>query len=73
MNFTLSSEDLKTLNFTMSLQDRCYALAEQIAAEINGDLYYVPQEDVDALMADLTVDNLEEKANELAELAHWFN
>lgn len=73
MNFTLSSEDLKTLNFTMSLQDRCYALAEQIAAEINGDLSYVPEEDAEQILADLTVDNLEAKANQLAELAYWFN
>ena len=55
------------------LQSRCLSLAADMAAEINGDLFYVPQEDIDALLARLTADNLEETAEELADLAAWFN
>ena len=55
------------------LRDRCLDLANEMAAEINGDLDYVPQEDIDALLAGLTADNLEETAGELADLAAWFN
>ena len=57
----------------MSLILKCLSLAEQIANEINGDLDYVPQEDVDKVLINLTEDNVEEIASELAELAHWFN
>ena len=71
--FTLSSDDLKVLNFTLSLQDRCMALAEALAAEINGDLSYVPEEDAERIMANLTPDNIQETAEELAQLAYWFN
>ncbi len=55
------------------LKDLCLSLAADLAAEINGDLFYVPQEDIDSLLADLTADNLEETAGELAHLASWFN
>lgn len=55
------------------LEARCYDRAEELAAEINGDLFYVPQEDIDALMAKLTPDNLEDIAAKLADLAAWFN
>ena len=55
------------------LQQICLDKAEQIASEINGDLYYVPQEDIDQLLSQLTEDNVDEIASELAELAHWFN
>ena len=55
------------------LQSRCYDLASAMAAEINGDLFYVPQEDIDALLAGVNESNLEETAEELAHLAHWFN
>ena len=48
-------------------------LAQQIANEINGDLYYVPPEDLDRVLSQLTQDNVEEIANELAQLAYWFN
>lgn len=55
------------------LQEKCLNKAQQIASEINGDLYYVPQEDIDQLLSQLTEDNVEEIAEELAELAYWFN
>jgi hypothetical protein len=55
------------------LSSRCLDLANEMAAEINGDLFYVPQEDIDSLLAGLTADNLEETAGELAHLAAWFN
>jgi hypothetical protein len=55
------------------LQQDCLSLANQIASEINGDLYYVPQEDVDQLLSQLTEDNVQEIASELAELAYQFN
>ena len=55
------------------LQDRCLSIASAMAAEINGDLFYVPQEDIDSLLSRLTLDNLEETAGELADLAAWFN
>jgi hypothetical protein len=69
----MNSEQLKELNFTMTLQERCLGLASAMAAEINGDLFYVPQEDIDSLLSRLTLDNLEETAGELADLAAWFN
>jgi len=69
----MNSNELKTLNFTLSLQDRCIALASALAAEINGDLSYVPEEDAERIMARLTPDNLQETAEELAQLAYWFN
>ena len=64
---------IDALELSRQLEEQCYDRAEELAAEINGDLSYVPQEDVDALMAELTADNLEETASELASLAHWFN
>jgi len=57
----------------MSLILKCLSLAEEYANEINGDLDSVPQEDVDKVLINLTEDNVEEIASELAELAHWFN
>ena len=55
------------------LIEKCMELAQQIANEINGDLYYVPPEDLDRVLSQLTQDNVEEIANELAQLAYWFN
>ena len=55
------------------LQSRCLSLAAELAAEMNGDLFYVPQEDVDSVMAGLSEANLQEAAEELAHLAAWFN
>ena len=57
----------------MSLILKCLSLAEEYANEINGDLDSVPQEDIDKVLLNLTEDNVEEIASELAELAHWFN
>ena len=57
----------------MSLILKCLSRAEEIANEINGDLFYVPEEDVQQLINKLTEDNVEEIASELADLAHWFN
>ena len=55
------------------LQEDCLSLAQQIADEINGDLFYVPDEDVDQLLSQLNEDNINQIANELAELAYQFN
>jgi len=55
------------------LQEDCLTKAQQIANEINGDLFYVPDEDVDNLLSQLTEDNIDQIANELAELAYQFN
>jgi phosphoribosyl-ATP pyrophosphohydrolase len=57
----------------MSLILKCLSRAEELANEINGDLFYVPEEDVQQLISKLTEDNLEEIASELADLAYWFN
>ena len=57
----------------MTLILKCLALAEEYANEINGDLDRVPQEDVDKVLLNLTPNNVEEIASELAELSHWFN
>lgn len=55
------------------LQQDCLNKAQQIADEINGDLFYVPDEDVDQLLSQLNEDNINQIANELAELAYQFN
>ena len=55
------------------LQQDCLIMAQQIADEINGDLFYVPDEDVDQLLSQLTEDNINQIASELAELAYQFN
>ena len=55
------------------LHTRCLTLANEMAAEINGDLFYVPDEDIESCLADLTESNLEDTAAKLADLAFWFN
>ena len=55
------------------LRSRCLDLADEMAQEINGNLFYVPDEDIDSFLADLTEENLEDTAAELANLAAWFN
>ena len=55
------------------LRSRCLDLADEMAQEINGNLFYVPDEDIDSCLVDLTEDNLEDTAGELANLAAWFN
>ena len=55
------------------IQDRCLALADSLSVEINGNLCYVPDEDIESCLAGLTESNLNETAEELAQLAAWFN
>ena len=55
------------------LRSRCLSRADEMAQEINGNLFYVPDEDVESCLADLTEANLEDIACELANLAAWFN
>ena len=69
----MNSTELKALNFSMTLQDRCIALADALADEINGNLSYVPDEEIESCLAGLTESNLNETAEELAQLAAWFN
>jgi len=61
------------MNNTTSLQEDCLSLAQEMANEINGDLSYVPDEDVNDLLSKVTEDNIQEIASELAQLAYWFN
>ena len=55
------------------LQQDCLTMAQQMVDEINGDLFYVPDEDVEQLLSQLTEDNMDQIASELAELAYQFN
>jgi hypothetical protein len=55
------------------LRSRCLDLADEMAQEINGNLFYVPDEDIESCLAGLTEANLEDTASELADLAAWFN
>ena len=55
------------------LRSRCLDLADEMAQEINGNLFYVPDEDIDSCLVDLTEENLQDTAGELANLAAWFN
>lgn len=55
------------------LRTRCLDLADEMAAEINGNLFYVPDEDIESCLAGLTESNLEDTAAKLADLAAWFN
>ncbi len=55
------------------LELRCVELAYQMAAEVNGDVSCVPDEDMEAILLKLNRNNVEEIASEIAELAHWFN
>ena len=55
------------------LKDKCLDLANQMAQEINGDLFYVPDEDIQHHLSFLNEDNLCEVASEIAHLAHWYN
>ena len=55
------------------IQSRCIALADALADEINGNLWYVPDEEIESRLAGLTESNLNETAEELAQLAVWFN
>jgi hypothetical protein len=57
--------------FTLSLRDRCLALAEAQAWEINGDIDSVDPDDLESCLAGLTESTLEETASDLAHLAAW--
>jgi hypothetical protein len=58
------------MTFTLSLRDRCLALAEAKAWEINGDIDYIDQDDLETCLSGLTEENLEETAEQLAWHAH---
>jgi hypothetical protein len=62
---------MKNKTFTLSLRDRCLALAEAQAWEINGDIDCIDPDDLESCLAGLTESNLEETAGELAQMAHW--
>lgn len=64
---------IDALEIARQLEEECLDRAQELAAEINGDLSYVPEEDAERILAGLTPDNLEETAAELAHLAYWFN
>ena len=55
------------------LRQRCMDLADEMSAEINGNLFYVPDEDIENCLKALTEDNIQDVAAELANLAYWFN
>ena len=55
------------------LADKCLNMAEQMAQEINGDLFYVPDEEIQHHLDFLTEDNLSDVASEIAQLAHFYN
>jgi hypothetical protein len=54
---------------TLSLRDRCIALAQEQALEINGDLIYVDPSDLETCLSGLTDETLQETASDLAHLA----
>jgi hypothetical protein len=60
---------MKETTFTLSLRDRCLALAEPMAWEINGDIDRIDPDDLEACLSGLTEATLEETAGELAHLA----
>ena len=64
---------IDALEIARQLEEECIDRAQELAAEINGDLSYVPEEDAERILANLTPDNLEETAAQLAHLAYWFN
>jgi hypothetical protein len=62
---------MKNKTFALSLRDRCLALAEAQAWEINGDIDAIDPDDLESCLAGLTEATLEETAGELAQLAAW--
>ena len=55
-----------------TLRDRCLALAEGLANEVNGDLDRVDDADLELALEGLTEANLYATAEALADLAAWF-
>ena len=66
-------QDMPGEIFDLSLRDRCLALAEAEAWEINGDIDRIDPDELDSLLARLTPDNLQETASEVAQAAAWAN
>ena len=62
---------MKDKTFTLSLHDRCLALAQAQAWELNGDIDYIDPDDLEACLAGLTESNLQRTADEVAQLAAW--
>ena len=56
-----------------TLRDRCLALADVLANEVNGDLDRVDDRDLKLALEGLTEANLYATAEALADLAAWFN
>ena len=54
------------------LRSRCLDLADEMAQEINGNLFYVPDEDIESCLAGLTEANLYATAEAIAYLGDWF-
>lgn len=57
--------------FDLSLRDRCLALAEAEAWEINGDIHRLDPDELESILARLTPDNLQETAGKVAQAAAW--
>ena len=55
------------------LELQCVHLAYQLAEEINGDVSCVPDEDMEVILNKLNRNKVQEVAQEIADLAHWFN
>ena len=66
-------QDMAGEIFDTSLRDRCLALAEAEAAEINGDIDRIYPADLESCLSRLTPSNLMGTASELAHLAAWMN
>ena len=64
---------MKDKTFVLSLRDRCLAIAEAQAWEINGDIDRIDPDDLESRLANLTEANIEETASEVAHLAAWCN
>jgi hypothetical protein len=66
-------QDMPGEIFEVSLRDRCLAVAEAQAWEINGDIDRIDPADLESCLSRLTPGNLLETASEVAHLAAWVN
>jgi hypothetical protein len=64
-------QDMPGEIFEISLRDRCLALAEAEAWELNGDIDRIDPDDLESCLARLTPANLQQTAGEVAQLAAW--
>jgi len=64
-------QDMPGEIFELSLRDRCLALAEAEAWELNGDIDRIDPDDLESCLARLTPANLQQTAGEVAQLAAW--